>query len=169
MTPRRSAIGLVLLVVAFAAAEAHAQMFVPAGKDTLRGLPGVEVIVEELEPGLAPTGLTVAAIGDDVRRQLAASNIIVYATQMQNASLAKPYVYVHVSGVPVQGQGYFLTLQVQLRQTLKSPVTGSNVVNAMTWDQQMVVFVPASNARSVIQGELRSLIAQFVQDWRATR
>jgi hypothetical protein len=156
---------LVLLL----AAAASAQMFVPAGKDTLRGLPGVEVLVEELEPGIASSGLTAAAIAAEVKKQLASSSITVYPSQMQNPSPAKAYLYVHISGFPLQQQGCLLNLQVQVRQTLRSPVTNSNVVNAMTWDRQQFLFMPASNARSSLQAELRTLVQEFVQDWRTTR
>lgn len=158
---------LTLLAVGLAGISAHAQMFVPTGRDTLRGLPGVEVIVEPLAPELEQAGVTGAAIRANVDRQLRAAGITVYATQMQNASPAKPYLYVHVSGLPVARQGVSLVVRVEVRQTLRSSVTNSNIVNAMTWDQQAVLFaLPGSGVQGVL-GEIEALVAQFVQDWRA--
>jgi hypothetical protein len=150
-----------------AAADAHAQQFVPTGRDTLRLLPGVEVLVEPLAPELAPGGLTGAFTRASIEGQLKAGRIQVYTSQTENPSPAKAYLYINVTGLPLQGQGYVLSVQVQLRQSLRSVVTMSNIVNAMTWDQQVVVVVPAATALQSVSEEIRSLVSQFIQDWRA--
>ena len=150
-----------------AAAYAHAQQFVPTGRDTMRQLPGVEVLVEPLAPELAPSGLTGAAIRASVEAQLKTGRIQIYGSQTDNPSPAKAYLYVHVTGLPLQGQGYVLSVEVQLRQSLRSVVTMSNIVNAMTWDQQVVVVVPAARALQDVNEEIRSLVSKFIQDWRA--
>jgi hypothetical protein len=158
---------LALAVAGMGVFDAHAQQFVPTGRDTLRGLPGVEVIVEPIAPELAQAGVTTAAIRANVDRQLRTAGITVYASQMENASPAKPYLYVHVSGLPVARQGFSLVVRVEVRQTLRSSVTNSNIVNAMTWDQQAVLFaLPGSGVQGVL-GEVQALVAQFVLDWRA--
>jgi hypothetical protein len=63
-------------------------------QDTLRGLPGVEVIVEGLQPELERSGLTAARIRADVERRLRDGGVVVYASQAANSSLAKAYLYV---------------------------------------------------------------------------
>jgi hypothetical protein len=73
---------------------------------------------------------------------------------------------VQLSGLPLRGGGYALAVQVNLRQTLRSLVTSSNIVNAMTWDQEVVLVVQAAEMQGVI-GEVRSLVDQFIRDWRA--
>lgn len=145
----------------------HAQQFMPAGRDTLRGLPGVEVVVEPIDPAIAPLGLTAPAIAAGATRQLAAAGITVYPSQAQNPSAAKAYLYVQVGGAALQRQGHVVGIQVQVRQTLRSVVTSSNIVNAMTWDQGTVLFVPTGSGTQLLQGEVQSLVAQFVKDWRA--
>src|SRR6187551_90320 len=86
-----------LLLLVAGAADANGQMFVSTGRDTLRGLPGVEVIVEGLQPELERSGLTGAAIRADVERRLRDGGISVYASQTANPSLAKAYLYVHIN------------------------------------------------------------------------
>jgi hypothetical protein len=156
-----------LVMMTLAASPANAQMFVPTGRDTLRGLPGVEVVVEELQPELVRGGLSAAAIRDDVERRLRAHGIVVYASHGENASPAKPYLYLHLNTLPLPGHAaYVVGLQVHLRQTLRSGVTGSNIVNAMTWDAHNVLAVPAGSLGAV-RDEILDYVDLFIKDWLA--
>jgi hypothetical protein len=147
--------------------SAIAQTFVPTGRGTLRGLPGVEVMVENLESDIERDGLSRAAIQADVAGALRTAGIGVYATQQANPSDAKAYVYVRVNSIKLQTQGvYAIALDVQLRQTLRSLVTMSNIVDAMTWEQSNVVVVPVAQASSV-RTEIQEYVGQFIQDWKA--
>jgi hypothetical protein len=158
-----------LLLLAGGAADANGQMFVSTGRDTLRGLPGVEVLVEDLQPEIERSGLTGAAIRADVERRLRDAGISVYPSQAANPSVAKAYLYVHINALVLpQAAGYAIAVQVHLRQTLRSIVTGSNIVNAMTWDAQNVIGVPPTGLPTV-RAEVLTFIDQFVQDWAAVR
>ena len=168
-TTRVLPISSVCLIVMLCAADARAQLFVPNGKDTLRALPGLEVLVEPLEPGLARTGMTERTIAADVTEQLRASGITVYPTQMENPSPAKAYLYVQVSGFPLQRQGYVIAVQTHLRQSVRSLATESTIVNAMTWDRAIALFAPTATPAAAVQREVQRLVEQFVQDWTATR
>jgi hypothetical protein len=159
--------GVAFLVVVFGIADTQAQQFVATGRDTLRGLPGVEVLVEPLAPELEQGGLTATAIRANVEGQLRAGAIRIYSSQTANPSLAKPYLYVQVSGLSLPQQGYALAIQVHLRQTLRSLVTGSAVVNAMSWDQQTVTVALPGSGMQGVHREVRSLVDRFIQDWRA--
>ena len=72
---RSTTIAATFALVAGLAPNASAQMFIATGHDTLRGLPGVEVAVEPLEPELERDGLTRAAIQTDVARRLGAGGV----------------------------------------------------------------------------------------------
>ena len=149
------------------AANASAQMFIATGHDTLRGLPGVEVAVESVEENLEHGGLVQGAIQSEIVRRLRAGGIAVYASQNENPSEAKPYLYVDVNGVRVPGQElYAIAVQVQLRQTLRSPVTGSNIVDAMTWDARTVLAVKSNNLAAV-GDTIQEYVDHFIQDWMA--
>ena len=164
----RGGVGVVIgLLVVFLATDAQAQQFLSTGRDTLRELPGVEVIVEPLPAELEQSGFTASALRTNVEAQLRAGGITIYASQTENPSPAKAYLYVHLNGLTSPGQGYALSAQVHLRQTLRSLVTGSAIVNAMSWDQHVLVVLPRGLAIQSIGGEVRSLVDRFVQDWRA--
>lgn len=166
-TRTRTTIVAPFLLLAVMTTHASGQMFVTTGRDTLRGLPGVEVEIESFEADLERAGLPRAAVRTEVVQRLRAAGINVYATQNENPSEAKPYLYVDVNGVRLGGQNlYAIAVQVQVRQTLRSPVTSSNIVDAMTWDARTVLVVPGNSLASV-----RSIIGEyvdhFIQDWRA--
>lgn len=151
------------------ATAAHAQMYVTTGRDTLRGLPGVEVVVEGLQPELVAKGLTPGAIAKAVETRLRRAGIEVYTSQQQNPSAAKPFLYVHVNALEIPGSGlYAVGIQLQLRQTLQSPVTKSNIVNAMTWDAHNVLGIPAGQLAAVTT-EIETYVDRFIEDWTAVR
>jgi hypothetical protein len=150
-----------LVLVAGIAPNASAQMFISTGRDTLRGLPGVEVVVESLEQDLERDGLTRMAIQADVEGRLGAAGIAVYRSQKENPSAAKAYLYVQVDGVRLPTQDlHAIGVQVQLRQTLQSRITASNIVDAMTWDAHTVAVVRISEvvrARVTIQEYIETI------------
>ncbi|MGE3843958.1 MAG: hypothetical protein AB7I50_20485 [Vicinamibacterales bacterium] len=157
-----------LLTVVLGAMTTAAQMSVPTGRDTLRGLPGVEVLVEPLDTAVQRAGLSQSAIQSDVEARLRSKGITVFATQADNPSPAKAYLYVHVNAIALpENGGFAVAVQLQVRQTLRSLVTNSIVVNAMTWDAHNVVVAPAS-ALPEIRTEILSYVDLFVRDWLAT-
>jgi hypothetical protein len=155
-----------VLCIAAGAADASGQMFVSTGRDTLRGLPGVEVIVEALPPELERGGLTAAAMRADVERRLRDGGVVVYPSQTANPSPAKAYLYVHLHVLVLPQDGYAVAVQLHLRQTLRSLVTGSNIVNAMTWEAENVFRVPTAAVQTV-GAEVLAFVDQFVEDWAA--
>ena len=161
------ALVLATAVVVMASSTASAQMFVPTGRDTLRGLPGIEVVVEALQPEMEQKGITRTAIAADVAGRLRAGGIEVYGSQGENPSPAKAYLYVHVNALELPRQeAYAVAIQVQLRQTVRSVVSESQIVNAMTWDAHNVLSVPTSGLQA-LRTEIQSYVDLFVSDWMA--
>jgi hypothetical protein len=143
-----------------------AQMFVATGRDTLRGLPGVEVVVEALPPELQRIGLTTAGINGDIARRLRAAGVVIYGSQKENPSSAKAYVYVHLNPVVLPEKVLAVAIQVHVRQTVQSPVTRSNIVDAMTWDAHDVLVVPETGSRA-LSAAILEMVDRLIVDWRA--
>ena len=167
MPSRTAGILTGLLMLVGAVSDASAQMFVTTGRDTLRSLPGIEVVVESLPPELERAGLKTIDVRADVDRRLRAKGISIFGSQGANPSEAKPYLYVHLNVLPIPGGNlYAIAIQVQVRQTVRSLATSSNIVDAMTWDSHTVVGVPAGELASV-RDEIGEHIDRFVSDWTA--
>ena len=154
------------LALAFLTVTASAQMFVPTGRDTLRGLPGVEVLVESLPPELERVGLTTVGLRTELEQRLKAGGVLVFANQKENPSPAKPYLYVHLNPIELPGQLQAVAVQVHVRQTLQSLVTNSQIVNAMTWDVHTVIAMRPSEV-SVLKETVLEMVDRFVADWRS--
>jgi hypothetical protein len=155
------------LLLAAAVPAAAGQLFVPSGKDTLRALPGVEVIVESVPDELDRAGVTPASIRAGVVRGLEAGGIRVYTSQAENPSPAKAYLDVRITLVVLPRRaGYVAAVQMHLRQTLASVVTESKVVNAGSWDAGVLVNLTVSDLPK-LRTELQGLVEEFVKDWRA--
>ena len=149
------------------APAADAQQFVSTGRGTLRGLTGVEVVVDRLPPEIVGLGLSSHTIQTDIERQLRDRHVIVFASQRANPSPAQAYLYVHANALSFDRDNRnAIAIQVQLRQTLQSLVTGSRIVDAMTWDAHNVLVVPPSGVGD-LRAEIRAYVEQFIEDWTA--
>ena len=157
---------LSLMLVLFCAGHASAQMFVSTGRDTLRGLPGVEILVEDVPSELRQRELATDTLRAAVEQRLRAGGITVYGDQAANPSTAKAYLYVQLTALPLPGGVHAASIQVHVRQTVRSSVTESNIVNAMTWDVHTIAAVKAGEG-ALLRDLVLEMVAQFVADWRA--
>ena len=128
---------------------------------------GVEVVVEPFAADLERGGLTASAVRTAVERQLRTAGIPLYPSQRSNPSAAQPYLYVAVTGLSFdEGKAWAVALRVELRQSVKSAVTESRIVDAVTWDQHSLLVLPAQQVPD-LRTEIASLVTTFVDDWRA--
>jgi hypothetical protein len=155
------------IFVVVASATAAAQMSVATGRDTLRSLPGVEVLVEPLQPALEEAGLTARAVKAGAEEQLRAAGVPLFPSQGSNPSPAKPYLYVHLNALSApEHHTVVFAIQVQLRQAVRSLATGATIVDAVTWDSHGVVEIQDSDVRSV-QRVIAEHVDRFARDWKA--
>jgi hypothetical protein len=156
----------VLLIASSIGTLSAGQLFVPTGGYTLRALPGVEILVETIPPGLQRAGLTQASVAMDVERLLKAGGVTVFASQPANPSAAKAFLDVRATLLALRDGSYAVALQMHVRQTLASLVTESKVVNAATWETGRLVSVPAADLPRV-RDEIRGMTEEFLVDWKA--
>jgi hypothetical protein len=122
--------------------------------------------VEDLPPELSQPELTMTALRNAIEERLRSGRIPVYASQATNASDAKAYVYVHLAAVALPDHMRAISVDVDLRQTVQSLATRSNIVNAMTWEHHTVAV--ASDAEgAALRDLILEMVDDFVADWRA--
>jgi hypothetical protein len=165
----RSALAMSALALVAAMPPAWAQTFTTTGRDTLRSLPGVEVVVDTVPAGIERAGVSAAGLKGALEKRLRAAGITVYASQKDNPSAAKPYLYVHLNALEVPAADLcVVAVLVQLRQTVRSVITGSSIVDAVTWDSHTVVGVPAKELRRMAE-VIDEHADRFISDWKAVR
>jgi hypothetical protein len=160
-----SAVAVAVLALLIVPASAG-QLFVPTGGITLRGLPGVELIVETVPGALQRAGLTQAVVRRVVEQALREGGVVVFPSQAANPSASKAYLDMRMTALALPDGSYAVALQMHARQTVSSLVTESKIVNAATWDTGRLVSVAATELPRVAD-EIREMAAEFVADWKA--
>jgi hypothetical protein len=158
---------LLIACLLCSARVAHAQQFVSTGRDTLRGLTGVEVIIETVPPEIARAGLSSQTIQAEIEGQLRQGHVTVHPSQQANSGPAQAYLYVHTNALSFDHDTRnAVAIQVQVRQTVQSLASVSKIVDAVTWDAHNVLVLPATDTAGV-RAEIRAYIAAFIDDWAA--
>jgi hypothetical protein len=101
-----------------------------------------------------------------IEKRLRDGGITLYASQAANPSSAKAYLYVQLTALPVTESLQAVSIQVHVRQTVRSSVTESNIVNAMTWDAHTVAAVGPRDGMD-LRDLVLEMVGRFVDDWRA--
>jgi hypothetical protein len=85
-------------------------------KETLRGLPGVTVVIEPLQATAEQDGLTQKQLHADVEHQLRAAGIRVLTQDEWRSTPGSPYLYVNVSALKKSYSLYTYSIEVCLNQ-----------------------------------------------------
>lgn len=100
---------------------------------TLRGLPGVEVVMEALAPEVEQAGLTKQQLQTDVELRLRQGGIRVLTDEERSKAMGRPWLYIQVTVALVRQLGIAIyNINVELRQAV-SLATGEVAPGASTW------------------------------------
>jgi hypothetical protein len=129
----RVLLGLAVLcgLIGFPASESRTQD-VDITRATLRGLRGVGVLVEPLDPAVERAGLTTLQLQTAVEGQLQKAGIPVFTTEERLRIPGKPFVSVHVNIVlrSYALATYFIHVEVNQRASLE---TDALLTTVSTW------------------------------------
>ena len=149
------ALGIALLLLA---APAWGQD-TPTERATLKRLPIVEVVVEEVDPALAQDGLTRPQLQTDVEGRLRRSGITVGPTLVG-------HLYVNVDTVKSDdGQAYAYNVVVQFVQQVRLVRDPTLFIFAPTWETGGVGMIAAGRLGE-IRGAVNAFVDQFINAYR---
>jgi hypothetical protein len=136
-------------------------------RESLRGLQGVEVVVEEIKSDAQVDGLSQESIRAAVELILRSKGIRVLTQSERSETSSKPYLYVSV-GTDKQASGqYSFSARVELHQTV-SLVHRPQHIAAPTWFiPGMLRTVPQQNVRLWIINSIEPLVREFATDFLA--
>jgi hypothetical protein len=161
------ALGLFLAVPAFADDS-------EASRRTLKGLPGVCVIVEELQPNLLKYekytkqfGLDKDSIQRDVEQKLTAAGIQVLLYEEWQKTSGRPVFYVNVNTHESEKYWFSYDIKVGLRQVAILEANPGVKTLAETWSLNVTGMTNIGNLKQ-IQQDLDRLLNKFVQAWAGT-
>jgi|SRR5262245_10859668 len=153
------------VVLALLGTAVLAQSDKDLGRKSLRGLPGVQVVVENISGQAERDGLSKSAIQSDVQARLRRAGIRVFSREEAiAASKAGAWLYVRVSTLLNSGI-YSVCVEVSLEQNVLSLV-GGDVITGATWTEVRFGSIPKTDLRSV-RYDLAERVDSFVNDFLA--
>lgn len=130
---------------------------------SLAGLKTISVVVEELSPVAAPSGLTTKMLQDDVERRIKAAGIPV--TPDSDA-----YLYVHVtiadagSSAPLP---YFVSVALMQEITLPRGIKTRTPLQVPTWSLDRLGLASTGALRVNVVGRVDEFVDQFIKAYQS--
>lgn len=141
--------------------------YAQAKRETLRGLQGVEVLVEGLDPDVEKLGLTREALKADTELQLRQYGIKVLSREEWLTAPGMPYLYIVCNAQLIEGTGLVAyNVQVELSQQVLLVRDPAIECTAVTWRRSSVGSVGRGNLRQVRDG-IKDDVAEFINDYLA--
>lgn len=135
-------------------------------RETLRGLPGVLVVIENIKDDAELAGLKVTDIQTDVELKLVRAGIRVLAHEEWRITPGRPWLYVSVNTIKHLGS-YFFSIDVQLKQDVSLPRQPSIVTSSATWEVGSIGYVQTESLPPKIRDSVGGYLDSFVDDYRA--
>jgi hypothetical protein len=148
------------------------QCFPLSCAESLEGLRGFEVIVEELKPELEDFNLTAGQIQKEVEWNLQNAGIQVL-TKEENEKiqpLRKPYLYIKVSSykLPWIRSGFAFYIDIALNQQVKlrgNPELKKSIFYSPTWYKSEAGGVTGKNISEIIEA-VKTLTEKFIRAYQ---
>jgi hypothetical protein len=155
--------GFGLLVMT--AGPVRAQSDTPMSRATLKGLPGVEVIVESLGAEAERDGLHEADIHADAVAALRQAGIRILTETESRTFASAPFLYISVS---LERRAdialYAYETHVEVHQNVR--LTSGAPAFALTWDATGEVGSVYASSIGDLRGRLKEEVGQFINAWR---
>jgi len=135
-------------------------------RETLRGLSGVMVVIEDLKEDAQADGLSVTGLQHQTESKLAEAGIPVLPLDEWRSALGRPWLYVSVNTLRHIG-GYFFSVDVQLKQEVSLPRQPSIVTSSSTWELGSIGFVMADKLPIKVRASVEAHLDGFISDFRA--
>ncbi len=154
----------VCALVAITPASAQKVITTTDAKTSLKGLPGVYVLVEKIKPDVEKAGLKASDVLADVERQLRSSGTRVLTESEMQKATASPILYVNVNTVNSSTGFYGVDVRVTLMQNVILH-SGPDIA-AETWEVSTVSVLREAELPTVRE-IVKDRVAEFLKDWLA--
>ena len=135
-------------------------------RGSLHGLPGVQVVVEAIQPDAEADGLSIQAIQAASDKILQSSGIWVLTGQERVRIPSAPYLYVNVNTTKSERGLYSFSIAIQLNQAVTLLTAEKNRAYATTWSSGSTGQTGADNLPQLIE-VVEEHIKRFADDFLA--
>ena len=144
-----------------------AQATTPEERESLRGLPGVAVVIEDIDLDAQEDGLSQEAVLTAVERILRSSDIRVLTRTESFQTPPEPHLYVRVTIMPDNNSGYAFSGVVELHQRVSLFHRPQRKMSTETWSVRSIGTVGRNQIRSVISKMIEPQVKEFANDFLA--
>jgi hypothetical protein len=136
-------------------------------RESLRGLTGVEVLVEPLDSDIEQLGLSTDKLQQDVRQRLEKAGVKLLTERERLATPTAAILIVRVDTLHDRIGRYFYSTDLLLAQRVKLESPGASEVSAVTWKKLGTVSTIADdNLKHLVDQVLRK-VDHFIKDYLA--
>lgn len=161
---------MVLSCVNLSAAQMEGFSSRPEGlasqRGSLHGLPGVQLVVEAVQPDAEADGLSTQAIQTAAEKILQSSGIWVLTGPERIRIPSAPYLYVNVNTTKSPRGTYSFSIVIQLNQAVTLLTAGKKKAYATTWSSESTGYTGADNLPQVVP-VIEEHIKRFTEDFLA--
>jgi hypothetical protein len=137
-------------------------------RESLRGLQGVEVVIEDIKSDAQADGLSQEALRAAVELILRSRGIRVLTPSERSEMASKPYLYVHIGTDKNPSGQYAFNARVELHQAVSLVHRSQHILLAPTWSTpDKFRTVGQQTMRMWIVNSIEPLVREFVDDFRA--
>jgi hypothetical protein len=134
-------------------------------RESLRGIFGLGLVIEEVSPDAAADGLSQETIRSTIEQALRTKGIRLLTERARSGST--PYLYVNVNTLKEELGLYAYTVTVDLKQLVGLLAMKNKKTWGTTWSASVIGMVRHENLNQIIADGLEPLIKDFVDDYLA--
>ena len=128
-------------------------------RTSLRGVQGVRIVVEKLNPEVVKDGLTEGQIRADVDLKLSVAGIKVLSEEESRKEKGRPWLYVNAAVMKTEGGSYVYTIFIEFNQDVRLVRDPDIEVSTGTWE---VVHTGMTDKLSHIRERVKTHVDEFV-------
>lgn len=134
-------------------------------RESLRGIFGLGLIIEDVSPDAAADGLSQDAIRTAVEQILRSKGIRLLTERTRSESA--PYLYINVNTLKEELGLYAYSVNVDLKQVVGLLSMKNKKTWGATWSASVIGMVRQENLTQIITDAVEPLVNDFVNDFRS--
>ena len=134
-------------------------------RESLRGIIGLGLVIEEVSPDASTDGLSHEAIRSTVEQALRSKGIRLLTERTRSGS--SPYLYINVNTLKEELGLYAYTVTVDLKQLVGLLSMKNKKTWGTTWSASVIGMVRQENVNQIIADAVDPLVKDFVDDFLA--
>ncbi len=134
-------------------------------RESLRGMFGLGLVIEEVSPDASADGLSQEAIRTTVEQALRSKGIRLLTERTRSGS--SPYLYINVNTLKEELGLYAYTVTVDLKQLVGLLSMKNKKTWGTTWSASVIGMVRQENVNQIITDAVEPLAKDFVDDFIA--